>query len=144
MKNRISIGLAAALLMGVCASSLAAAPSAQERGHLSTKMVNLSSAVDTYFTGLAEAPADDDATLLKKATRRDARLLAPEFKPYQLKVQYQTPYAVVLLCSKDGKRAIMEDAGCSARLDRQVTEIEPCEFTLKVSQGCQVEGSDPQ
>jgi len=51
---------------------------------------------------------------------------------------------VLLLCSKNGNYAIMEDAGCSARLDRQVTRVAPCEFTLRVSRGCQVEGADPQ
>jgi hypothetical protein len=143
MKHHVLINLAAVLLLGACAASLAS-PDAKERGHLSTKMVNLSSAVDTYFADLSEAPSGDDAGTLQNATRHDPRLLAQEFQPYTLKVQYQNPYAVLLLCNKDGSRAIMEDAGCSARIDRQVTQKAPCEFTLRVSQGCQVEGADPQ
>lgn len=142
MKHRVLIKLAATLLLGACAASLAA-PNAKERGHLSTKMVNLSSAVDTYFADLPAAPSGDDAGILQNATRHDPRLLAAEFQRYTLKVQYQSPYAVLLLCSKDGTRAIMEDAGCSARLDRQSIHKAPCEFTLRVSQGCQVEGADP-
>jgi len=144
MKHRLLISLVAALLVGACASPIAAAPDAKERGRLSIKMVNLSSAVDAYFADLAEAPIDSDADILDKATRHDPRLLAPEFEPYLLKVQYQKSYAVLLLCSKDGGRAIMEDAGCSARLDRQVTHTAPCEFTLVVKQSCQVEGADVQ
>ncbi|MGZ5026156.1 MAG: hypothetical protein ACXWE9_02975 [Methylobacter sp.] len=142
MKHRLLISFVAALLVGACASPIAAVPDAKERGRLSTKMVNLSSAVDTYFADLAEAPIDSDADILDKAIRHDPRLLAPEFEPYLLKVQYQKSYAVLLLCSKNGDRAIMEDAGCSARLDRQVTKSAPCEFTLVVKQSCQVEGAD--
>jgi hypothetical protein len=149
MKHSTLISLAAALLLGACVTSTDGASDdevldAQERGRLSTKMVNLSSAVNTYFSDLPEAPTDSDAIILQNATRHDKRLLAPEFEPYVLKVQYQNPYAVLLLCSKNGNHAIMEDAGCSARLDRQVTRVAPCEFTLRVSRGCQVEGADSQ
>jgi len=126
-------------MLCACAPPLAAAPDAEARGLLSTKMVNLSSAVDTYFADLSAAPTESDATILQNATRHDVRLLAPEFEPYLLKIQFQNPYAVLLLCSKDGNRAIMEDAGCSARLDRQVMNDAPCEFTLHISKGCQVE-----
>lgn len=144
MKYRALMGLLAALLLCACSTPVDSAPSAKERGRLSTQMVNLSSAVDAYFADLSQAPADSDIVILQNATRHDKRLLATEFEPYMLKAQYQNPYAVLLLCSKDGKWAIMEDAGCSARLDRQVIHRAPCEFTLRVRQGCQVEGADPQ
>jgi hypothetical protein len=144
MKHLILIILATSMLLGACVAPIVAAPDAEERGRLSTKMVNLSSAVDTYFTDLSKAPSDSDATILQNATRHDERLLASDFEPYMLKVKYLNPYAVLLLCSKDGTRAIMEDAGCSARLDRQVTNEAPCEFTLLVNQGCQVVGADSQ
>ena len=143
MKHYTLISLAAALLLGACVTPINTAPDAKERGYLSTKMVNLSSAVNTYFTDLSKAPTDSDATILQNATHHDKSLLAPEFEHFVLKVQYQNRYAVLLLCSKDGQRAIMEDVGCSARLDRQVTNVVPCEFTLRVSQGCHVEGADP-
>jgi hypothetical protein len=106
-------------------------------------MVNLSTAVDAYFLGLTAPPREGDAVILQRATSHDPHLLAAEFTPYLLKVQYQNPYAVVLLCSREGK-AIMEDAGCSARLDRQVQTDAPCQFTLRVLPGCQVQGADPQ
>lgn len=144
MKHLILIILATSMLLGACVAPIVAAPDAEERGRLSTKMVNLSSAVDTYFTDLSKAPSDSDDTILQNATRHDERLLASDFEPYMLKVKYLNPYAVLLLCSKDGTRAIMEDAGCSARLDRQVTNEAPCEFTLLVNQGCQVVGADSQ
>jgi hypothetical protein len=144
MKHRLLISLIVALLLGACAAPIAGVPDAEERGILSVKMVNLSSSVDTYFADLSSAPLGSDDSVLHNATRHDPSLLAPEFEPYLLKAQYQNRYAVLLLCDKDGKRAIMEDAGCSARLDRQITDVAPCEFTLHVTQGCQVEGADPE
>lgn len=143
MRYRILISLGT-LLLCACSAPVDSAPSAKERGRLSTQMVNLSSAVDAHFADLLQAPTDSDAVILQNATRHDKRLLVPEFEPYMLKVQYQNPYAVLLLCSKDGQRAIMEDAGCSARLDRQIMDRAPCKFTLRVKQGCQVDGTDPQ
>jgi hypothetical protein len=142
MEHRILISLVAALLLGACIAPNAGVLDAKERGILSAKMVNLSSAVDTYFDSLSETPIDTVDNILRNATRHDSRLLAPEFGPYLFKTQYQNPYAVLLLCTKDGKQAIMEDAGCSARLDRQVTDAAPCEFTVVVKSDCQVEGGD--
>lgn len=144
MKYYALISLAAVLLLGACVGPLAMAPDTKERERLSARMVNLSSIVEAYFADLPEAPIDSDNAILQNATRHAPTSLAHEFNSYVLKVQYQNPYAVLLLCSKDGKRAIIEDAGCSARLDRQVTDVAPCEFTLHVGQNCQVDGADTQ
>ncbi|MGZ5052928.1 MAG: hypothetical protein ACXWF8_09740 [Methylobacter sp.] len=139
MKKQIVIGFTFVLLLTACVGSVV---EVKERQVLSDKMVNLSSAVDSYFSDLAEAPIDSEINIIRSATRRDPRLFGPEFQPYLLKVQFQNPYAVLLLCSKDGSQAIMEDAGCSTRLDRQVNQAAPCEFTLHVTQNCRVEGAD--
>lgn len=137
----------AALLFCVsCTSSCSPLPPKYNRGLLASKMINLSSAVDFYFSELPAAPiAVDDAELLAAATEHDKLLLADEFKHYQLKVEYQNAHAVLLLCNKDGNRALMEDVGCTARLDRLVSEKDtPCSFTLKVNRDCEVEGGDPE
>jgi len=139
---RIRYVVAMALLLVACAGPVSALPEQDERGRLSTLMVNLSSAVDGYFADLQQAPTDPDDVIMKKATEHDPRLLAPEFDQYTLRVQYQNRSAVLLLCTKDGKFAIMEDAGCSARLDRQVTEAADCNFALRVREGCIVEIHD--
>lgn len=144
MKYRALIGVTPIFLLAACLTATAAPPDNEERGRLSTKMVNLSEAVDTYYSRLPKAPDDSDTVIMQNATQHDKRLMATEFEHYVLKVQYQNPYAVLLLCSKDGKKAIMEDAGCSARLDRQVINDASCEFTLHVNQGCRVDGADPQ
>ena len=126
-----------------CAASVSSLPDEATRGLLSVKMVNLSSAVNAYFSTLSVPPIPgSDGEILIEATQHDKRLLAPEFQPYTLKIQYQNPYAVLLLCDKDSNQAIMEDAGCTAPLDRQIRDNKPCEFTLQVKPGCQVEGAD--
>jgi len=112
------------------------------RGQLGVKMVNLSAAVDLYVSMYDDAAQMSSDALLKAATTPDPRLLAPEFKDYVIKVGVQKPYAVLLLCSKNERRAHMEDAGCSARLDRQVMDNQPCEFALKVGVGCDIQGQD--
>lgn len=142
-KHRLLISLAIALLIEGCAY-ITDAPDAGERERLAAKMVKLSSVVDRYFAELPEEPVDSGDVLLENAIRHDRSLLGPEFEPYLLKARYQKAYAVLLLCSKDGSRAIMEDAGCSARLDRQVNDDAPCAFTLAVKGSCQVVGADPQ
>lgn len=142
MRFSILIKLFPSILLAACISATADTPSASDRGILSTKTVNLSSAVDMYFTDFTEQPDESIATTLENATQHDKRLLDQVFSNYELKVQYQNPYAVLLICSKDGRSAIMEDAGCSARIDRQVTSPAPCEFTLKVTHGCVVDGAD--
>lgn len=144
MKRQFFLLCAALLLFSACcASGDHRLPGAEERGRLAAKMVNLSAAVDAYFMDMTTAPQESEDVVLQQATSHDPRLLAPEFAAYALKVQYQNPYAVVLLCSSDGK-AIMEDAGCSARLDRQAPADAPCRFTLRVLPGCEVQGADPQ
>jgi hypothetical protein len=109
-----------------------------KQAELATRLINLSAAVDAYFSGTENIPSGNDEEILRRATTHDPSLLAAAFTPYQIKVQRQERYAVLLLCTQDGKRAIMEDAGCSARLDRRAEENAPCEFTLKVAPGCQV------
>lgn len=142
MERKNIIVILLALLISACVGANDTRPDEAERGRLSTKMVNLSSAVDTYFSFLPKAPGESDSMILQSATSHDPRLMAPDFEPYEIKVQYQNPYAILLLCSKEGDRAIIEDAGCSARIDRQITAPAPCEFTLNVTRGCQVQGAD--
>jgi nitrogen fixation-related uncharacterized protein len=114
-------------------------PDEKERAELSVKMNALGWAVDGYLSRQADTAAGSDMEILRQAAAHDPSLLAENmFAPYLLKVRRQ-PHAVLLLCTKDGSRAVMEDAGCSARLDRQVRDNAPCAFTLRVSEGCKVE-----
>ncbi len=80
-----------------------------------------------------DAPGElADRALLQWATAHDPALLAP-FPAYTLRVLREGRHAVVLVCSADGARALLEDAGCTARLDRHRWRDTPdaaCGFSI--------------
>ena len=86
-----------------------------------------------------EVPIDtDEKELLRLATRDDPGLLAP-FAEYRLRVLRHSRNAIVLMCTGDASRGLLEDAGCTAKLDRHLWRSprqEPCAFTLKLDDIC--------
>jgi hypothetical protein len=98
--------------------------------------VNLSAAAEGYFSTLETAPIEDEMEVLRRVTAHDPSLLAALNK-YRLRVQYQQKHALLLVCTQDGNQALLEDAGCTARLDRQVQGQAACEFTLQAAVSCQ-------
>ncbi|WP_412499974.1 hypothetical protein [Shewanella chilikensis] len=99
----------------------------------------------TKVTSAAEAtiryenhPANlDGQTLLALATAHDASLLEP-FSQYQLHLFRIEDHALLLLCSADGERALMEDSGCTAKLDKQQWQqgTSPCETSIAPANIC--------
>lgn len=81
-----------------------------------------------------DAPGElTDRTLLQWATSHDPALLAP-FSAYTVKVLRQDRHAVVLVCTEDGTIALLEDAGCTAVLDRHRWRDTPgavCGFSIE-------------
>jgi len=80
-----------------------------------------------------------DMELLILSTSHDPGLMAP-FADYTLRVSRQDRDAVVLVCDKDGKYGLLEDAGCSGRMDKHLwkeTPPKPCEFTVDTRKVCQ-------
>lgn len=79
-----------------------------------------------------------DAEFLTFATAHDPALLQP-FSKYQLISKRKDRHAIVLMCSGDGAIALIEDAGCTAQVDRhhwQVTPAPSCTFTLEPAKLC--------
>ena len=142
MNKKMTI-LCSAMLLVACGSVSAWWESEQiseeDRGEISSHMVNLSRVVDTYFSTLSFPPTEKDDVIIGKAMEHTTGGIDPMFNNYQLHVQYQRHFAVVLLCDKDDKNALMEDAGCSAGIDKQIRQPADCKFTLQVSKGCHVE-----
>lgn len=60
------------------------------------------------------------------------------FSEYSLKFKNHNNTAVVLMCDKDGKIALVEDISCSGAIDSKdlYKENLPCEFTLDVEKEC--------
>lgn len=106
-------------------------PLASALTHLSPQV----EAVVRYGTPPANLTEDE---LLKLATKNDPGFL-DTFNVYRLRVFSQDRHAIVLLCSEDGKRGLLEDLGCTAPLDRNLWKEDaamPCEFTLSSELGC--------
>lgn len=106
---------------------------------LGPAMLRLTSAVQ----GVAERPEDygfsPGATgeeCLRLAVEDDPGLLVP-FEKYNVKAKCENLQAVVLLCDSQERNALMEDAGCTAKLDfRTAGESRACEFSLDTVQVC--------
>ncbi len=77
-----------------------------------------------------------DSDLLKLACKRDPKLLEP-FKKYTVKVHKENRHAIVLVCTPNGKQGLLEDAGCTAKMDKHLWKSSvACKFTLKVKDVC--------
>ena len=123
------------LAFGCCAAQ---AQSESEMQQLASDLTQLSPAVEAavhYDPSTADLSDDE---LLKNATRTNPEKLAP-FVGYTLVVDRQAGHAAVLVCTKDGRKALLEDAGCTFRLEahhwRATPEL-PCKPTLNLKEVC--------
>lgn len=106
---------------------------------LSSALTKLSAAVES--TVRYKNPPNDltDEGILQLSTKHDPELLQP-FSGYLVRVKAQDRHAILLVCSKDGKTGLLEDAGCTAKLDQHLWGKDnplPCEFTLAASSACE-------
>lgn len=129
------------LLAFIALSACAAAqptPDVEKMYIQASALTKLTSAVQAYVR-YDEPPAElSEAEILKNATKHDQTLLAP-FSPYKLRVKVQARQASVLMCTAEGARGLLEDVGCTARLDKHVWQslvAEPCEFSLNAEKIC--------
>lgn len=99
-------------------------------------LTKLSAAVEgtVRYEGLPANLSDD--ALLKLSIEDDPDLLEP-FNGYLLKVNKNFRHAIVLLCSPDGTQGLLEDAGCTAKMDVHLWQQKmPCAFTLSADKVC--------
>lgn len=129
-------------IAGLALAAVAGAPvlgDDSEMYALASALTKLTAAVEA---AVFEAPEDqtEDADLLAAATRHDSRLLA-RFRGYALHAKRDNGHALVLVCSPDGRVGLLEDAGCSAKLDAHLWKATPsksCAFTLTAASACGV------
>lgn len=104
---------------------------------LASAVTKLAAAVEaTTF----EAPEDttDGIALLAAATKDGPHLLAP-FADVRVLARREGEHAFILVCTKDGRLGLFEDAGCSGKLDRHYWRDAPqssCTFTLSAATAC--------
>lgn len=104
---------------------------------LASSLTKLTAAVESTVAFKKNAPAGArDQELVRVATAHDASLIEP-FAQHTLRAEERDGHAVVLLCSKDGAKALFEDVGCTAKVDKHHWETStPCEFTIAVQDAC--------
>jgi hypothetical protein len=117
------------------ASSTASSEELRTLGSAMTKVSAAAEAAVRY----KDHPANlSEEGLLAFATQHDPSLLQP-FREYKLRIKGEEGHAVVLVCTKDGAIALLEDAGCSGPMDKTLWETDPprpCDFSLRVRDVC--------
>lgn len=135
-RSRVPILLLIVLVAGGC--TLRRETRAEKMYILGAALTKLSAAVEATVRYENPPEGIGDAKLLGLATEHDPGLLAP-FADYTVRPLRQDGHAIVLVCDKEGKFGLLEDAGCSSPMDRHLwNEVppKPCEFTIKVETAC--------
>jgi hypothetical protein len=139
MKKWLALALAFMALAWV--SSCGQPPAADQAADLRLK-ASLFTAANRLNACLREQPPPgaelDDAQLLEYCFRDRPGKLEP-FKDYNLRVRRAGGIAVMLVCTPDGEKALMEYAVCTRELYRNyrnATPPQPCEFTMDPAREC--------
>ena len=135
MKNIYKIvAVLAVCLVTACATQ----PSAQEMNYLASALTKVSAAVDTTVRYRRQADGLPEAELLQLSTLHDPALMKP-FDGLTVRVLRDGRDSAVLVCEARGGKALLEDAGCTAKLDQQRWTsggVDRCEFTLDIKKIC--------
>lgn len=105
---------------------------------LSSKLTKLSAAVESTVR-YKNPPANlDEQSLLILSTLHDPQLLE-NFSGFKVRARAKERHSVVLICTQDGLRGLVEDAACTPPLDRhhwQDSPNQPCEFAVDTVAEC--------
>jgi len=103
-----------------------------------SQLTKLSAAVESTVR-YKNPPADlDEHDLLMLATQHDPQLLE-NFSGFKVRALSEERHSVVLVCTEDGLRGLMEDAACTPALDRhhwRDSGSPPCDFTVETVSAC--------
>jgi len=128
-----------AFLLLTCALVVACASNTTERDmqFLASALTKVSAAVDATVRYDEPAAALVEDALLQAATAHDETLLQP-FRDMTLRVLREGADSAVLVCESAAGKALLEDAGCTARLDAQRWQggDDACAFTLRLQELC--------
>jgi hypothetical protein len=126
------------LLALVSACAFTGEPNFEEemykRASALTKLSASMEALIRYGNPLARL---SEAELLAEGTRHDPALLT-NVGDYKIRVMSCGRHAVVLVCSKEGDRALLEDVGCTGKMDIHHWQKDnaACEFTVAIESVC--------
>lgn len=134
--NRLMIHAAilALALLGGCATQ----PSEREMNYLASALTKVSAAVDATARYKRSSDGLGETQLLQAATAHDPSLMRP-FEDLTVRMQRVGRDSAVLVCQLGDGKPLLEDAGCTAKLDVHRWSNGAngrCEFTLDVKQTC--------
>jgi hypothetical protein len=113
-------------------------PQEMRMGKLSSAVIKLSANVESTVR-YTDNPANiSEPELLARSTEHDPGILK-FFSRYSIQIIHNDKDAVILVCTKDRKRALFEDAGCTAKLDTILWKNKPpskCAFGATVEAAC--------
>ena len=101
-------------------------------------LTKVSAAAEANLRYGSASDTQSDAEFLAQSVAHDPGLLAP-FSAYQIQAKRQGGHAAILICRTDGAIALLEDAGCTAAMDRHRWRDDPkgpCVFTVDLVQLC--------
>ena len=103
-----------------------------------SRLTKLSTAVESTVR-YKNPPAElDESELLHLSVKHDPQLLE-NFAGFKVRVLSQHRHAIVLVCSIEGDRGLLEDAGCTSAMDRHHWRDSPqsaCDFTMSAVTDC--------
>jgi len=113
--------------------------------HSEAQMMNAAAAL-TKVSAAAEANlrygsstvALSDADFLAESVAHDSGLML-SLTAYQIKFMRKDGYSAILLCTQDGANALLEDAGCTAAMDRHRWRDDPgspCTYSVDLKRLC--------
>ncbi len=133
-KLRLALLILASLL---CGCALGQKPQ-QEMLIRASALTKVATALEAAVR-FGDTPEDlSEVELLRRATAHDPDLLTP-FQDYSLRARRAGIFSSVLMCSKDGNAALLEDAGCTPKFDEHLWERSPqllCVFQLDLAKTC--------
>lgn len=133
--NRLTLFLFSLLLSLV--TGCATQPNEHEMNYLGSALTKLSASVDATARYKRAADGLSGDQLLQASTDHDPELLKP-FNGYTVRVMRSGRDSAVLICQAGGGNALLEDAGCTTKMDvhRWRQDSQRCEFTLDVQTTC--------
>ncbi|WP_372825893.1 hypothetical protein [Polaromonas sp.] len=129
------------ILMSLALLSALTSCAAQDNRQMYAKasaLTKLSAAVEATVLYRNPSPTLSDDELLKLVAANDPTLLK-EFDGFKVRVLRESQGVVLLVCKTKADLALLEDASCTAKLDRhhwRDSAKNLCEFTLKTVEVC--------
>lgn len=136
MRQLKNLLLISAVILSACATPHLAYPPG-EMYQRASALTKLSAAMEAHLRFGDPLLTLSESDLLRAGTGHDPALLA-NMGNFRLRVRSDERHAMLLMCSKDGTRLLLEDAGCTGALDLHHWDkpVRPCEFTLAAASIC--------